>query len=163
MGHPRRTHSRYVIDCCLIPLGICGLKNNLRRITYGIGCVWGMPSLSPLSSLGHYTLRSNLTVHRTCAVALLATTLKCWIETFFLLLFVMNRGQNDPDFRNISYIPTACSKCVSAFNLLLACSRLSDSGEDAKEKGRRKVGGREFSCLHFLNSADPTIWEPGAG
>ena len=22
-----------------------------RRITYGIGCVWGMPSLSPLSSL----------------------------------------------------------------------------------------------------------------
>ena len=27
-------------------------KNNSRRITYGIGCVWGMPSLSPLSSLG---------------------------------------------------------------------------------------------------------------
>ena len=27
------------------------LKNNSRRITYGIGCVWGMPSLSPLSSL----------------------------------------------------------------------------------------------------------------
>ena len=26
-------------------------KNNSRRITYGIGCVWGMPSLSPLSSL----------------------------------------------------------------------------------------------------------------
>ena len=26
-------------------------KNNLRRITYGIGCVWEMPSLSPLSSL----------------------------------------------------------------------------------------------------------------
>ena len=52
MGHPRGTHSHYVIGCCLIPLGICGLKNNLRRITYGIGCVWGMPSLSPLSSLG---------------------------------------------------------------------------------------------------------------
>ena len=26
-------------------------KNNSRRITYGIGCVWGMPSLSPISSL----------------------------------------------------------------------------------------------------------------
>ena len=26
-------------------------KNNSRRITYGIGRVWGMPSLSPLSSL----------------------------------------------------------------------------------------------------------------
>ena len=41
-----------MIGCCLIPLGICGLKNNSRRITYGIGCVWEMPSLSPLSSLG---------------------------------------------------------------------------------------------------------------
>jgi len=51
VGHPRGTHSRYAIGCCLIPLGICGLKNNSRRITYGIGCVWGMPSLSPLSSL----------------------------------------------------------------------------------------------------------------
>ena len=26
-------------------------KNISRRITYGLGCVWGMPSLSPLSSL----------------------------------------------------------------------------------------------------------------
>ena len=51
VGHPRGTHSRYVIGCCLIPLGICGLKNNSRRVTYGIGCVWGMPSLFPLSSL----------------------------------------------------------------------------------------------------------------
>ena len=41
MGHPRGTHSHYVIGCCLTPLGICGLKNNSRRITYGIGCVWG--------------------------------------------------------------------------------------------------------------------------
>ena len=24
---------------------------NSRQITYGIGCIWGMPSLSPLSSL----------------------------------------------------------------------------------------------------------------
>ena len=52
VGHPRGTHSRYVIGCCLIHLGICGLKNNSRPITYGIGCVWGMSSLSPLSSLG---------------------------------------------------------------------------------------------------------------
>ena len=41
---------------------------------------------------------------------------------------------------------------------VLACSRLSDSGENAKEKGTRKV-----SCLRFLNSADPTISEPGTG
>ena len=51
VGHPRGTHLRYVIGCCLIPLRICGLKNNSRRITYGIGCVRRMPSLSPLSSL----------------------------------------------------------------------------------------------------------------
>ena len=48
-------------------------------------------------------------------------------------------------------------------------------GEDAKVKGARKVdrGGKKpllssvssclFSCSHFLNSADPTIWEPGTG
>ena len=51
VGHPRGTHSRYVIGCCLIPLEICGVKNNSRQITYGIGCVWRMPSLSPSSSL----------------------------------------------------------------------------------------------------------------
>ena len=34
MGHPRGTHSRYVIGFCLIPLEICGVKNNSRRITY---------------------------------------------------------------------------------------------------------------------------------
>ena len=56
VGHPRGTHSRYLIGCCLIPHGIYGLKNNSRRITYGIECVWGMPSLSPLSSLdGNYS------------------------------------------------------------------------------------------------------------
>ena len=51
VGHPRWTHSRYVIGCCLIPLEICGVKNNSRRITYGIECVWRMPSLPRLSSL----------------------------------------------------------------------------------------------------------------
>ena len=50
VGHPRGTHSRYVIGCRLIPLGICGLKNNSRRITYGIGCVWRM-LLCPLYPL----------------------------------------------------------------------------------------------------------------
>ena len=39
VGHPRGTHSPYVIGCCLIPLGIYGLKNNSRRITYVIGCM----------------------------------------------------------------------------------------------------------------------------
>ena len=47
VGPPRGTHSRYVIGCCLIPLEICGVKNNSRRITYGIG---GCP-LCPLYSL----------------------------------------------------------------------------------------------------------------
>ena len=58
VGHPRGTHSRYVIGCCPIPLGICGLKNNSRRITYGIGCVRKMPFLFPLFLLSepHYFL-----------------------------------------------------------------------------------------------------------
>ena len=55
----------------------------------------------------------------------------------------------------------------------VACSRVSDSGKDAKKKGTRKVGGvgkRKkspqfppvlFSCLRFLNLADPTTLEPG--
>ena len=46
--------------------------------------------------------------------------------------------------------------------LFLACSRLSDSGEDAKVKGTRKVGGAKlFSSSRFLNSTGPTISEPG--
>ena len=59
------------------------------------------------------------------------------------------------------------------FSIFLTCSRLSDSGEDAEVKGTRKVGGARksspqfppvlFSCLRFLNSADPTISEPGTG
>ena len=39
-------------------------RKNSRRITYGIGCVWGMPSLPPLSSLasteGHEARKPNL-------------------------------------------------------------------------------------------------------
>ena len=37
-------------------------KNNSRRITYGIGCVWGMPSLSPLSSLEIRRRRSHVNI-----------------------------------------------------------------------------------------------------
>ena len=48
----------------------------------------------------------------------------------------------------------------------VACSRLSDSGEDAKEKGTRKVGkkkkGREsFLPFYFRVSAFSIISEPG--
>ena len=57
---------------------------------------------------------------------------------------------------------------------ILACSRLSDSGEDAKVKGTRKVGGRKrgkgrefapvlFSSSRLLNSAGPTISEAETG
>ena len=43
---------------------------------------------------------------------------------------------------------------------LLACSRLSHSGEDAKIKGTRKI---LLSSSRSLNSAGPTISEPGTG
>ena len=55
------------------------------------------------------------------------------------------------------------------FSIFLACSRLSDSGEDAKVKRHAKSwrAGKSspvlFSCLRFLNSADSTISEPGTG
>ena len=57
----------------------------------------------------------------------------------------------------VIYLSHAMWQCVTPQALLssTACSRLSDSGEDAKDKA--------FSCLRFLNSADPTISEPGAG
>ena len=52
---------------------------------------------------------------------------------------------------------------------MLDCSGLSDSGEDAKVKGTRKVGGERKKRREkgrrkesrFLNSADPTISESG--
>ena len=53
---PRNIHAARKVT--FIPI----LKNNSRRITYGIRCVWGMPSLSPLSSLGN-TCHSDLTFH----------------------------------------------------------------------------------------------------
>ena len=72
VAHPRGTHLRYVIGCCLIRLGICGLKNNSRRITYGIGCVWGMPSLSPSSSLASYCMIDRKTTfHRSRTLELI--------------------------------------------------------------------------------------------
>ena len=50
------------------------------------------------------------------------------------------------------------------FLMGLACSRLSDSGG----RRRRKRHSPQFppvlfSCLHFLNSAEPTISESGTG
>ena len=53
---------------------------------------------------------------------------------------------------------------VSCLTWEVACSMLSDSGEDAKEKVTpllSPVSFRFFSCLCFLNSVDPTISEPG--
>ena len=55
---------------------------------------------------------------------------------------------------------------------LLACSRVSDSWEEAKVKGTRIVGGTSkrkepsvfcLSCSRFLSSAVPTLSEPGIG
>ena len=47
-----------------------------RRITYGIGCVWGMPSLSPLSSLEirrrrSHVNRSVVSIHVNFAITIL--------------------------------------------------------------------------------------------
>ena len=42
----------------------------------------------------------------------------------------------------------------------VACSGLSDSGEEAKVGG---AGKRKKEGSHSLNSADPTISEPGTG
>ena len=77
---------------------------------------------------------------------------------------------------NMLYRDQTVAKCI-------ACSRLSDSGEDAKGWGRRERGrhakrwrnrkkekGKKalssrffflFSCSRFLSAADPTISEPG--
>ena len=71
VGHPRGTHSRYVIGCCLIPLGICGPKNNSRRITYGIRCVWRMPSLYPLFIFELYSRWVPLTEKGTSKISFL--------------------------------------------------------------------------------------------
>ena len=54
-----------------------------------------------------------------------------WDGIIYLLLNFLSSG---PGY---VYTSTAASRTV----LHLACSRLSDSGEDAKEKGTRKVGG----------------------
>ena len=76
---------------------------------------------------------------------------------------------------NMLYRDQTVAKCI-------ACSRLSDSGEDAKEWEDAKEGGTQkdggkgkkkkekkpfspvfslFSCSRFLSAADPTISEPG--
>ena len=55
---------------------------------------------------------------------------------------------------NMLYRDQTVAKCI-------ACSRLSDSGEDAKEWGRRERGRYAKRCSRFLSAADPTISEPG--
>ena len=65
--------------------------------------------------------------------------------------------------------PTACK--VACIVCLLACSRLSDSGEGARVWGRRESERHKppllspvsslFSCSRVLNSAGPTMSEPG--
>ena len=48
----------------------------------------------------------------------------------------------------------------------IVCSRVSDSGDEARKKlGAGRGGGEEKgrSCSRFLNSADTTISEPGTG
>ena len=48
----------------------------------------------------------------------------------------------------------------------LACSRLSDSGEDAKEKGTRKVGGEREKGkrkARLSRSLEQAIAEPNDG
>ena len=42
MGHPRGTHSRNVIGCCLIPLGSCGLKAGLKITRDELPMEWGV-------------------------------------------------------------------------------------------------------------------------
>ena len=47
---------------------------------------------------------------------------------------------------------------VAALLFSLACSRLSDSGEDVKEKGTRKVGGAEKRNGDRQFSLSQEIW-----
>ena len=45
---------------------------------------------------------------------------------------------------------------------VVACSRLSDSGEDAKEKGTRKVGGAEKTRKEGRESLQSFILRPSS-
>ena len=80
-------------------------------------------------------------------------------------------GHSPASQANMLHRDQKVAKCI-------ACSRLSDSGEDAKEwedakeEGTQKDGGTGkkalssrffflFSCSRFLGAADPTISEPG--
>ena len=65
----------------------------------------------------------------------------------------------------IGYVPDQRSRSRYSSASYLTCSRLSDSGEDAKEKGTRKVGGAgkrkrkgERPCNHnFYDPLPPTF------
>ena len=88
-------------------------------------------------------------------------TLNCLVVSFIALV-------HSKDLRAVIFHGTTSNYYLVIS--ILACSRLSDSGEDAKKKGREKVARASpsspifppvlFSCLYFLNSADPTISEP---
>ena len=92
MGHLRGTHSRYVIGCCLIPLEICGVKNNSRRITYGIGCRWG--------SGGSRVVQVICTNHSNFFQILFLSSLLLLTKsiTFLVLLFIMKLTKQLRDY-----------------------------------------------------------------
>ena len=91
-------------------------------------------------------------------------TLNCLVVSFIAIV-------HSKDLRTVMFHGTTSNYYLVIS--ILACSRLSDSGEDAKEKGTGKdsVAGPSsphfppvlFLCLCFLDSADPTISEPGTG
>ena len=90
------------------------------------------------------------------------------LASFFVLSFSGRRRKERPVS---SHLDWTCLANNSLFQAL-------DSGADAKVKGTRNVGGAGkrkkatlshpiflsfFSCSRFLNSADPTMSEPGKG
>ena len=116
VGHPRGTHSRYVIICCLIPLGICGAKNNSRRITYGIGCVRGMPFLSPLSSLECNVWSS--TFERDASTFVFHCGMKRWLWT----LKVKNAGRDNHNDIDAQFVQIQSNLPLTATSLLHNCT-----------------------------------------
>ena len=59
VGHPRGTYSRYLIGCCLIPPGICGLKNNLET-TY----LWNRSCMGDAFSVPFILSCYNRIIHK---------------------------------------------------------------------------------------------------
>ena len=61
--------------------------------------------------------------------------------------------------------PTACKVACQSIEMFLGKAR--EYGEDAKVKGANRASSPQFppffSCSRFLNSAGPTMSEPGTG